>query len=766
MTDAFTALAQRQEAKERAALRAVSDEDLTTWLATARREIADLGPLPEGQEWFADIYRRDLEQAEAELHRRDLTAKIASGEVRPAITPEVIREVKDKTDLVGLFEGYGVVLRQNGATYKGLCPWHPDETPSLVIWPGPPGRYRCFGCNVRGDAISFVEVTQSLRFVQAVRHLAGQAGIALPDLEKKAPDDKAPVFQEDHLVYTRAPWEIAFSPRRKRFVVNLRRDGVLVASDVVDPASLPERRRLLRQLKNEDRELVGTYLLECANRLTADLRAWQLERVAQLEVGAAESAHQEAERQAAERASHLKAITEQALEILKDPALLYEAGEIIHHLGVVGEEANIRQLYVCLTSRINETPISVFVKGESAGGKSWLVKWVLQLFPASAYLVLTGMSERALIYTDEDFRHRFIVIFEAHGMEVADYLIRTLQSEGRIVYVTVEKTPLGLQGRRIDKPGPTGFISTTTSPELHQENETRVWSLLVDETPEQTKQVKKASAARHSNGGYQVAEEELAKWRAAQEYLELAGAKKAVISFAGWLADQIPDRPLRVRRDFERLLVAIEAVALLYQLQRSKDASGNVIVEVADYHMARRLFEDTLRISLVGFNEKTQRLVDAIAQLRQDDKLDEGVSYRQVAERLGLRKDQVSRWLRPALAAGVVENREGRKGVPARLVLGLPMGQAMSLPDTSELAAAFPHLATRPAIDPISGNIVAAFPSAQHCNTATVADDRNASTEVLQCCTVVEGEKAEEYFYNSASAPCDPWDAEVCNATS
>jgi len=181
MSDAFTALAQRQEATERAALRQIPDEDLVAWIATTRREIADLGDLPEDQKWFVDVFRRDLEQAEAEMQRRDLAARIAAGEVRPAITPEVVREVKEKADLVALFEAFGVGLSRNGATFKGRCPWHEDATPSLVIWPGPPGRYRCFGCQARGDAITFTEQMQSVGFVQAVRWLAGQVGISIPE---------------------------------------------------------------------------------------------------------------------------------------------------------------------------------------------------------------------------------------------------------------------------------------------------------------------------------------------------------------------------------------------------------------------------------------------------------------------------------------------------------------------------------------------------------------------------------------------------------
>jgi hypothetical protein len=75
------------------------------------------------------------------------------------------------------------------------------------------------------------------------------------------------------------------------------------------------------------------------------------------------------------------------------------------------------------------------VKGESSAGKSMLVRTTLRLFPQSAYWGLTAMSAKALIFTAEDFSHRYIVIYEeVVGGEEADYLVRTLQSEGCIRY--------------------------------------------------------------------------------------------------------------------------------------------------------------------------------------------------------------------------------------------------------------------------------------------------------------------------------------------
>ena len=87
------------------------------------------------------------------------------------------------------------------------------------------------------------------------------------------------------------------------------------------------------------------------------------------------------------------------------------------------------------------------------------------------------MSERALVYSDEDFRHRILYIAEADalaGEGLSAYFLRTLVSEGRLVYETVEKDGDRLVTRVIEKPGPIGVILTTTRLHLHAENETRM----------------------------------------------------------------------------------------------------------------------------------------------------------------------------------------------------------------------------------------------------------------------------------------------------
>jgi hypothetical protein len=182
--------------------------------------------------------------------------------------------------------------------------------------------------------------------------------------------------------------------------------------------------------------------------------------------------------------------------VAEEPRILEAFAEAYQAAGAVGEARNAKLLYLALTSRFLQRPVSVVIKGPSSGGKSFGVETVLRFFPPEAVYCVTAISDRALAYTEAELKHRFLVIFEAAGMmgEFASYLIRSLLSEGRIVYEMVERQPGGLVPRRIEKEGPTGLIVTTTAVRLHAENETRLLSLHVTDTRAQTREVMRAIA--------------------------------------------------------------------------------------------------------------------------------------------------------------------------------------------------------------------------------------------------------------------------------
>jgi hypothetical protein len=176
----------------------------------------------------------------------------------------------------------------------------------------------------------------------------------------------------------------------------------------------------------------------------------------------------EAEANAAERAE----AWEECSRIAVKSNILDEFGSELSKIGLVGERRAAKLVYLALTSRPLDKPVSVAVKGPSSGGKSFVVESTLKFFPPQAFYSLTAMSDRALAYSSEPLRHRHLVIYEAVGMasEFATYLIRSLLSEGRLRYETVEKTKDGLVPRVIEREGPTDDDQRATAPGERDKN--------------------------------------------------------------------------------------------------------------------------------------------------------------------------------------------------------------------------------------------------------------------------------------------------------
>ena len=83
-----------------------------------------------------------------------------------------------------------VPLKKSGATWKGLCPFHNEKTPSFQVNPDK-GFFYCFGCGVGGDVFKFIELHDKVGFPDAVRNLAGRMGIPVPEAEEARKDAAA-----------------------------------------------------------------------------------------------------------------------------------------------------------------------------------------------------------------------------------------------------------------------------------------------------------------------------------------------------------------------------------------------------------------------------------------------------------------------------------------------------------------------------------------------------------------------------------------------
>ena len=117
--------------------------------------------------------------------------------MRPGIPQEVIDQVREAADIVEII-GRHVNLTQAGSAYKGLCPFHPEKTPSFIV--NPERRtYKCFGCGEGGNVFSFLMKHEGLSFPEAVRELARTYGVPLPrpDLD---PQEARQIKAKDRMI--------------------------------------------------------------------------------------------------------------------------------------------------------------------------------------------------------------------------------------------------------------------------------------------------------------------------------------------------------------------------------------------------------------------------------------------------------------------------------------------------------------------------------------------------------------------------------------
>jgi hypothetical protein len=277
------------------------------------------------------------------------------------------------------------------------------------------------------------------------------------------------------------------------------------------------------------------------------------------------------------------------------------------------------------------------------------------------------MSEKALAYSQEPLVHRFLVIYEAAGLgsEFAQYLLRSLLSEGRVRYETVEKIQGVLKPRLIEREGPTGFITTTTRVSLHAENETRILSLEIDDSPEQTRSVLLAQAENRRKGPAP----DLAPFHALQRILAII-KPGVVVPFARQLAAGCNPQAVRLRRDFPTVLNLVEAHAVLHAAHRQKDPQGLIIAELQDYTAVYNLVADIVSYGQgAKVDPQVRDLVAVVERLAGE----EGLSVKALAQEMGFHHVRTWRLVRKALKDEFLRNLETRKGQPARLLVGDPI---------------------------------------------------------------------------------------------
>ena len=113
------------------------------------------------------------------------------------IPDSFIQDLLARVDIVDVVGQY-VPLRKGGANLLGLCPFHNEKSPSFTVSPTKQ-FYHCFGCGAHGTAIRFLMEHTGASFPDAVRSLAGNAGMKVPE-EERSPRQRAARAQREAVV--------------------------------------------------------------------------------------------------------------------------------------------------------------------------------------------------------------------------------------------------------------------------------------------------------------------------------------------------------------------------------------------------------------------------------------------------------------------------------------------------------------------------------------------------------------------------------------
>jgi hypothetical protein len=365
-----------------------------------------------------------------------------------------------------------------------------------------------------------------------------------------------------------------------------------------------------------------------------------------------------------------------ALEIITDSNGPLELVRRAARRLYAGDLRPVELIYVAATSRLLSRPLNIQLIAQSGAGKNYTAETALAFIPPEAVYSLTASSPRALVYCDESFAHRIVFMGECDSIPrdgPAASAIRSIVNDASMTYSTVEKDPVsGKQVvRNIVKQGPTGLITTGVRT-MDAQMSTRLITLGIKDDAEQTAAVIRAQG-RIAMGATAPAipKEEQEKFWAYQRSLA-AVTKGVVVPFAETLAEMVPTKAVRMRRDYRQLLGTIMTMAVLHQERREKSPEGLVIATLADYAEARRLLAPLFdEIAIEGLTAAIRATVMKVPESGE-------ANLTFLAEELNLDKSTVSWRVRRAIRAGWLRNLEQRSGYPARLQRGEPLPDEVS----------------------------------------------------------------------------------------
>jgi len=404
-----------------------------------------------------------------------------------------------------------------------------------------------------------------------------------------------------------------------------------------------------------------------------------LEKVAQITTEKRKAKENTQDQEADPLASTPQEVKEAALELLKNENLFEQISADIRDIGVAGEEDLALLLYVVMTSRLLDRPLSVIVQGASASGKSFIIETVAKLMPPEALIQAHDFSDQALYYLPNgSLKHKVVI----SGERVQEYrskdgyaedntkAFREMVGSGELRKAVAVKGPDGkLTTALIYQPGPISFIESTTATNIHDEDATRLLPLVTDESAGQTRKI--VEAQRRKAKGQTVSEskrrEIIERHHTMQRLLKPLAVR---IPYSDNIL--LPETKIVTRRTNEQFFSAIRSVALLRQFQKRNDAveQNHIDADEIDYEIVYRVIKGVLNRKYSPVNQQSRDLLQTILEQTgpEADGKYEDFTQQNCGDWSGVSNTTVRRRLSTLVSAGAISVNADSKPYQYRVV--------------------------------------------------------------------------------------------------
>jgi len=373
-----------------------------------------------------------------------------------------------------------------------------------------------------------------------------------------------------------------------------------------------------------------------------------------------------------------------AMEMLRSPDLFERILTDIESIGVAGEDDLKLTIYVVMTSRLTEKPLSAIVQGASSSGKSFTIETVAKLMPTEAVVQAHDFTDQALYYLPVgSLEHRVVV----SGERVQEYrsnseqaqdnskAFREMVGSGVLRKAVTVKGPDGKPTTElIEQPGPIAFLESSTAAHVKDEDSTRLLPLVTDESAEQTQKIVEAQrrAAKGLALGDGRKKEIILRHHAIQRLL------KPVRVRIPWIDSiSLPVTSVATRRTYDQFRYAISSVAFLRQHQkeiRKDPAIGDEFIEAddVDYAVAYRLMKGVLLRKYSPLDSHARDMLEEViightATTGMDEHYGE-FTQANCEEWAGVSNATVRRRLEPLVAVGILSEDASGKPYKYRVV--------------------------------------------------------------------------------------------------